>query len=225
MTAPEAVRRVALRHYGAKIAGRVAAVWERLTDSFSSYYPFSVPFVYNGPINAGPARNIYFIPLPKPYGNTTILNPKDDNNWGTNIFPPAIMIELLQKMAADWQKGADELRRIFEDAGFAHDLEMRKELGVVEIIATNFQSAANHTRFNIIRNEMHETNDLARKKELLNEIEEITRAEMDLAKRHYAIVRLDSRIGSRPTGLIEKIANCRYILEHHIPEFRKTHRI
>ena len=60
--------------------------------------------------------------------------------------------------------------------------------------------------------------------------EKITKEEIGLARRHYEIVRNDSRIGFesfmqyffRPANILEKIANCQYILNHHIPVYKKA---
>ncbi len=231
MTVDAAVTRVATRRYGKKLAPEIVAIWNRLTESFTAYYPMTNGFIYNSPILWGTARNLYFIPLPKPYGNTTIWNPKDDNNWGTRVFPANVMIDLLMKMSADWFRGAEDLKRIFDREGIANREEIRKDIGIVETAAIHFESTANQTRFNDTRNRLlAEKPGTPKKKALADELESLARRELELAVRQYEIAQFDSRIGFesamqyfyRPANILEKIINCQYILFDLLPEYRKN---
>ncbi|MCL5019674.1 MAG: hypothetical protein M1426_04255, partial [Patescibacteria group bacterium] len=233
MTPKKAVMRVASIRYGIDLAGEVSAVWDKLTKSFSDNYPMTNGFIYSSPILWGTARNLYFHPLPKPYGQTRIWNPKDDNQWGDAVFPPEIQIVLLEKMATAWSAGAQELKALFDKTGILNQSEVQKDLGIIETVAIHFQSSANQTKFNLLRNKLLTAKEATQQKNLLDTIESIVKNEIELAGRHYAIARADSRIGFesatqyfyRCANILEKIANCQYILQNLIPDFRKTHNL
>lgn len=233
MTPQKAVMRVASIRYGIDLAGEVSTIWDKLKKSFSDNYPMTNGFIYSSPILWGTARNLYFNPLTKPYGQTRIWNPKDDNQWGEKVFPPEVQIALLEKMATDWESGARELKTVFDKSGILNRPEVQKDLGIIETIAIHFQSTANQINFNLFRNQLLNTNDNAQQRDLLDTIESIVKNEIELAGRHYAIARKDSRIGFesatqyfyRCANILEKIANCQYILQTLIPEYRKTHNL
>jgi hypothetical protein len=220
MTPENAVLRVAARRYGKELAEPVARVWDRLTESFTTHYPFTNGLIYSSPILWGTARNLYFEPLPKPYGKTTIWNSKDDNNWGTNVFPPEVMTRLLRTMAADWFRSAGELKRLFTQAAILERDEVRKDVGIIEAAAIHFESTANQTWFYVVRDRMLKADDEDEKRKLAAELESLVRRELELAVRHYEIARHDSRIGFeaatqyfyRPANILEKIISCQAYL-------------
>jgi len=87
----------------------------------------------------------------------------------------------------------------------------------------HFRSVANQVRFVLARDELAGANvAAARKAELTGHVRRILQDEMQNARELLEIVRRDSRIGFEasnqyyyvPQDLMEKVINCRYLLDH-----------
>ena len=97
-------------------------------------------------------------------------------------------------------------------------LSARKDLGIAETCWLHYRSVANQIRFYSLRAQLGTASPAPASQ--INEMKQIARSEMELARRLYAIARQDSTIGYeasnhyyyRPLDLAEKVLNCEYLV-------------
>jgi hypothetical protein len=187
---------VAERRYGAVAAPRVVEAWRRFSEAFREF-PYGVA-IYTIPTQHGPANLLHL----RPTGSraSMILFPHDDWKSWCGAYPPAAVVAQFRKLSEKWNEGLAVLR------GAA----ARPELAVAETCYHHFRSTANQMEFYMAR----EKGDRAKMRALAQD-------ELNLAKAQYRVARSDSTIAYeasnhyyyRPLDLVEKILNCRQILE------------
>jgi len=95
----------------------------------------------------------------------------------------------------------------------------------------HFKSVANQTRFILARDALADTKNplsQAQRRSRLDEIERIVKDEVALAREMFTLTRLDSILGFEsfcqyfylPLDLVEKVVNCRYVLDSYAAEGR-----
>lgn len=136
--------------------------------------------------------------------------PFDDLDGWRRVFPRETYVARFDQMAQAFAKGADGWKDVVAAAeGPGRDLA-KQELGIIRMIALNFASTVDQSRFVMAR----ERNDR-------REMREIARRELARAKELLPIVAADSRLGYEsasqyffiPQDVREKVVNCRCILE------------
>jgi len=232
MPAPtkEAVLDVAARdHFGLDGARHGREAWAAFSHAFREY-PFHGSVVYRCPIQVGPSNLLYVTPTN--YAATMTGIPYDDVNGWRGPYPADVLADQFAKVAAGWREGLTELRQAIEKAPAEKAGEARGELFFAHTALLHFQSVANQVRFTVARNAL-----LARDKPLssaerkarVEEIRQIVRDELDIARQLFTLARQDSRIGYEaanqyfylPIDLVEKVINCRYILDHGLADITK----
>jgi hypothetical protein len=151
--------------------------------------------------------------------------PFDDVDTWRGPYPAETFADQFALVARGFR---DTLTSFQQEMGEETTPELAKEMGVAEVCAINFQSVSNQTRFVILRNQLANTSDHAEAKALLDSIETLLRAEIDLARRLHAIQGGDSRIGFEAAcqyfyvsvDLAEKVLNCDDLLARWIPAQR-----
>jgi hypothetical protein len=214
-----ALQATARRRFGDKYAHKMVATWREVSAAFSEF-PYHIGVVYNAPLQLGPANLLW--EKPTGYRASMVGFPYDDIERWRSIYPVDVFIRQLDKVAA----------------GFAHALgkwpkrryrgELERELGIIEAAAIHFQSVANQARFVQGRDEVAKTKDKEEAVRRLTTLAAILEQETDLARRLHAIQSRDSRIGFEasnqyyyvPADLIEKVLNCRDLLERWLPAQR-----
>lgn len=198
----EAMRNVAVRRFGEAAADGVVEAWNLLSDAYEEF-PFDIDVCYNGPQCLGPSNLLYA----KPTGlvATQVGFAFDDLEGWRGPYSAQTLQSQFEKLADRWAAGVealDKLRRAHPSTA------MEDEWRVAEACRIHFRSAANQIHFVRVRQ-----TDRAAAVKLLQD-------EMDLARRAYALVLADSRIGFETTDqyeylrfdLAEKILNCRQLL-------------
>jgi hypothetical protein len=92
-------------------------------------------------------------------------------------------------------------------------------MSVATAAAIHFRTTANQARFVELREQLQKSPDTS----LRDEIIQVLRSEIDLARQLYRIQSADSRIGFEatnhyfyiPQDLLEKIINCEHLLAHY----------
>jgi hypothetical protein len=105
---------------------------------------------------------------------------------------------------------------------------LERELNVIEAAAIHFQSTANQARFVQARDKLGSAKTNAEAAPQLASLGTILQQESALARRLHAIQSRDSRIGFEasnqyyyvPADLIEKVLNCRDLLDRWLPAQR-----
>jgi hypothetical protein len=207
----DALEQVAERRYG-KDNGVVDA-WRQVSEAFSEF-PYHIGVVYNAPMQVGPANLLW--EKPTGYRATMVGLPYDDLDTWRSVYPADIFIAQMDKVAAGFHEAAAKLKAV------------PREAGIVEAAAIHFRSTANQARFVRVRRALAEAktrDDAARE---LSTLSNILEREIELARALYRIQSGDSRIGFEasnqyyyvPEDLMEKVLNCRDLLERWIPAER-----
>jgi hypothetical protein len=219
---------VAAERFGDECASAVVEAWKIFSRSFEAY-PFHIDVIYNAPVHIGPANLLW--EQRTGHTSTMVCFPYDDIASWCADFPPETVARQFGAMADGFEQGIAILRSaaaapIAAEAGKAFDQEIR----IADVCAILFRSVANQVEFVIERDSLAAAGPRECQK-LCGRIEEIVRAERDLALRLHAHQVVDSRIGFEagnqyffiPIDLAEKVLNCDYLLEHWLPQRRGIH--
>jgi hypothetical protein len=214
-TPEQLLKKVADGLFGARGGLRALKAWETFSEAFEQY-PFSNELVYSSVIQEGPAHLLYFEPTGK---SGRILNSYDDLAW-TAPFGPAVVAEVFDEMAVAWRRGLSELRAALTEVPPAKRVEAERNFRISKAVFLYFKSISNQVRFYQLR---------ARRREepaLLKQMRDIVQEEILLTEEFLEICQADSRVGFEaslqyfylPLDIREKIAACRFLLEHQIPD-------
>ncbi len=220
LTTDEALQRVAERRFGPVLAPSVVDAWRKYSAAFSEF-PFHPGLVYSAPLQVGPANPLW--EKPTGYQACMVGIPYDHLDAWRAVYPTDVFISQLEKIASGFEGALKTLKTT--SAGFTLSPNQRttlaREMDVAEAAAIHFQSVANQARF------IRDRDLLAKSKDptLVSQLERILQNELTLAKRLFAIQSRDSRIGFEatnhyfyvPADLIEKILNCRDLLDRWLP--------
>ncbi len=198
----EAMNRVAKRLHGDANAAAVVQAWKDCSAAFREF-PFHVETVYRAPLQMGPANPLW--ETPTGWKSTMIGFPYDDLDGWRAVYPPEVFAAQLMKVAEGFERAAGAL-------------PVPPERRIIEACALHFRSVANQARFVT-----------ARKARAFDDLEKILKDELETARRLHAIRSLDSRIGFEasnhyyymPLDLVEKVLNCRDLLDRWLPEERQ----
>lgn len=211
LSVDDALERVADRRYG-KDKGVVDA-WRQISEAFSEF-PYHIGVVYNAPMQVGPANLLW--EKPTGYRATMVGCPYDDLDTWRSVYPADIFIAQMDKVALGFHEAAAKLKAV------------PREAGLVEAAAIHFRSTANQARFVRARRALSEAKTQDGVARQLSMLSEILHGEIELAKALHRIQSSDSRIGFEasnqyyyvPEDLMEKVLNCRDLLERWIPAER-----
>lgn len=227
LTPGEALRRVAERRFGPRLAPRMVTAWRAFSAAFREF-PFAGGLVYRAPLQTGPANPLWGEPTG--YAATMVGFPYDDLDGWRAIYPPEIFIGQLEKVAAGFERALAALRRppLPPDLPPAHAAAWAGELRVAEAAAIHFRSVAQQARFVLARRALAAAKEAsaARRQEAI--LERLLRAEIKLARRLHTLQSNDARLGFEasnqyfyiPADLAEKVLNCRDLLDRWLPEQR-----
>ncbi len=223
----QALRAVAEAHFGPVAAEDALGAWEAFSQAFGQF-PFHTGYLYLGPGQLGPANLLY--PEPTGYRATMVGFPYDDLERWRVVYPADVLAAQLDKVAEGWQGGVRRLRKACQSATTADQRRHAKEeLRLAEAAYAHFRSAANQARFVLARNALSSDSvSAADRAKQLAALEATAKEEIRLATRLFHASRQDARIGFEasnhyfyyPLDLVEKVVNCRYVLDDWLPRQR-----
>jgi len=199
---------IARQRYGAKAAALAIKAWQQFSDAFQEF-PYGVA-IYVIPVQHGPANLLRTHPTGHKPG--MILFPHDGLKVWCGRYPPEVVQSQFNKMAARWKEGLAQ----FEKAAAAASASKRQNAAIDMAIAKtcyhHFQSVANQVEFYRLRDAG--STDKARMRALAE-------SEIQLARQQFPVARDWSVVGYEasnhyyytPLDLVEKVLNCRQILE------------
>jgi hypothetical protein len=213
---------LARERFGTQGAAHGRKAWTLMSDAYRQY-PFHVSVVYACPVQIGPANPIY--PSKTGYSATMWGIPYDDLNGWRGPYPAEVFAAQFEKMAAGWRTGIAEFERAVEKTPPDRRSEAQADLRFARAAGIHFQSVANQARFVLARDALANsrgTLPAGERQSLRAEVRRRLESEIILARRLYALVREDSRIGFEPScqyfylplDLVEKVVNCRWLLGH-----------
>jgi hypothetical protein len=179
--------------------------------------------LYNCPVQCGPANLLY--PTPTGYPATMVGFPYDDLKTWRGPYAEEAFAEQFTRLATGWKDGLAELAEAVSKAPPERQRDARTDLVLAEAAGLHFRSVANQARFTMLRNALAAagTPMTAERRAAAAELMRTTVLdEIDAARRLFTLSRGDSRIGYEasnhynyvPADLVEKVINCRYILEN-----------
>jgi hypothetical protein len=221
-TAEQAMRAVAERRFGAAAVESAVEAWRAFSAAFAAF-PFDIGVVYNAPLQLGPANLLWG--QPTGYRASMVGFPYDDLEAWRAVYPADVFITQLEKVADGFDRALARLRAARAPTDAAHARNLDSELRVAEAAAIHFRSVANQARFVEGRRELAAAREVAARETLCRTMQRVLEQEIDLARRLHALQRRDSRLGFEasnqyyyvPLDLIEKVLNCRDLLERWLP--------
>jgi len=207
-----------LRRYGTNATPQILDAWKAFSEAFQQYPMEGGDVVYHIPTQHGPANLLRL--QPTGYKTTMMLFPYDDYKHWTGSYPVDVAQELFHKMAAMWERGLEIFRVALTRVPPQKMAAARIDFGIAETCYLHFQSVANQIRFYQLRHEWLSADREARR-DLGRQMAQIAEEESQLAVRQYHNARHDSTIGYeasnqyyyRPLDLVEKVLNCRQVVE------------
>ncbi len=219
---PAVLDALARERFGSEGAPHARKAWTLMSDAYRQY-PFHVSVVYTAPVQIGPANPIY--PSKTGYGATMWGIPYDDLNGWRGPYPPEVFAAQFEKMAKGWEPGIAELQRAVERTPPDRRGEGQADLRFARAAAIKFQAVANQAHLVLARDALATTpNTLSpeKRRDLRAEMKRRLESEIVLARQLFTLAQQDSRIGFEPScqyfylplDLVEKVVNCRWLLEH-----------
>ena len=201
----------ARRIYGESGAKEAVRAWEIFSEAFQSF-PYGVA-IYVLPVQHGPANPLRLHPTGLAPG--MILFPYDAYKSWKGAYPPAVVQELLSKLAKRWAEGVAVIEKI--DATGRREAKL--ELAIARTCHTHFESAANQVEFCLLRDEAPGAAP-GRVNAIRTRLLAIAIRERELARLQYAVTRDESLIGYEasnhyyytPVDLLEKVLNCEQVM-------------
>lgn len=217
---------VARERFGPAGAAHARKAWKAFSDAFREY-PFNGGVVYRCPVQFGPSNLLY--PKPTHYKATMIGFPYDDVDGWRGPYPADVFAGQFARVAAGWRDGLTELEQATAEAPADRIADARAELRIARAAVLHFQSVANQVRFTMARNALLAPDNKlapAERKAKIEDIRQIVRDEIEIARRLFTLARSDSRIGFEasnqyyylPIDLVEKVINCRHLLDHALAD-------
>ena len=212
---------LARERFGAKGAPHARKAWSLASEAFRQY-PFHVSVVYTSPVQWGPANPLY---RDKTGYHATMWGiPYDDLESWRGPYPPVVFAAQFEKVAAGFRVAASELQLAMEQALPTHGEQAEADLRFARAATMHFQAVANQARFVLARDTLAQSANALEPKErrrLQADARRCLESEIGLARQLFPLVREDSRIGFEPSchyfylplDLVEKVVNCRWLLE------------
>jgi len=223
-TVDQALAKVARERYGSDAAPDVLAAWSKFSTAFTEY-PFHTGFVYQGPMQWGPANLLY--PEPTGYRATMVGFPYDDVDGWRAIYPTDVLAGQFEKIVSGWSEGLSAFQNAMSKSGTsAQQANLREDSGPAEAAGLHFRSVANQIRFTAARNTLLSGSLKGAEREArVQTVRTIVADEIESAKRLFVLTREDPRIGFEasnhyyylPLDLVEKVVNCRYAQNVWLP--------
>jgi hypothetical protein len=213
---------LARERFGPDGAADARKAWTMMSDAFRQY-PFHISVVYTSPVQVGPANAVY--PSKTGYKATMWGIPYDDLDGWRGPYPPEVFAAQFAKMAEGWRSGIAALQTAAEKAPPDRRSDAQSDLRLARAAGINFQAVANQAYFVIARDALAKPSGSlppVERSRLQAEIKLRLESEIDLARQLFTLLREDSRIGFEPScqyfylplDLVEKVVNCRGLLDN-----------
>ncbi len=177
-------------------------------DEAFDEYPFSVGTMYNGPQHMGPALPFY----PEDTGWTAgMIGPPYDHldGWRSNRYSRELYARQMKRLSERWKEGLPLLEKAFEGKPLSPAASLLVDCA--EITYLHFASSYNH----VLHVEGRDGGKTSA------EMAEIIRQDEAFALREASLMQQNPTVGYEAsnhylytvTDMVEKIINCRYLLE------------
>jgi hypothetical protein len=214
-----ALQATARRRFGEKHAPKMLKTWHEVSAAFSEF-PYHIGVVYSAPMQLGPANLLW--EKPTGYRASMVGFPYDDLAQWRSVYPADVFIAQMETVASGF---AGALRKWPKRS---YPAEVRRELNIIEAAALHFQSTANQARFVQSRDQLTRAKHREEAAPQISTLAKVLAEEIALAKQLREIQSRDARIGFEasnqyyyvPGDLMEKVLNCRDLLDRWLPAQR-----
>jgi hypothetical protein len=192
---------------------KAVEAWKYFAEGYGNY-PLQAMMGYYGPMHDGPVWPLLLKPADAPLvptwqiGSSSTLKPwplsgdrigeclwdGGDQRGGSmeDVLTLKETVELCRLMSSDWDKGVNILRGLEEK--YINDRERILDIGVARALGIQFRSGYNILRFYLLREEMLRQEGSERL-EILSQLEEIVKEEMEMDRELLELCENDSRLG------------------------------
>jgi hypothetical protein len=240
----EAAAAIARRDYGEAAAPLVLAAWQEWSEATRDYVPTNED--QYGPFRIGPAYPMFLRSVINPparwhamFGKGIVrpdYAPREGprQSLGAARFP--VEIRTLQRMAARWKKGLQQLEAALALTPALQPRQARQQVRLEELI--NLGHFILHSVFTtihlkqwwLLNQELQSEADPDKANVILDRMVELAQEEIANAQSTIPLVEKDSRLGYEPTmeymcdraHLEWKIAVVQRVIAHEIPEHRRS---
>ena len=237
---------IAVRDFGAEAAPFVLSAWQSWSEAMPNcissnedqYGPFrtgpSYPLIFHPNITRTlQGKEIAFPTQSQAYmGNSiikTFYQPYENVQQSPGPFRIPVEIRSLEKMLTLWSKGVADAEAGLSATPDRKLPAARKLLGLGKFIRNSIITTINVKKWWLLNTKLMAESDVSKSLEILNQLEEIAKAEINNAKDTIPIVEADSRLGWEPSmeyvtdnrHLEWKIKQVMGVLEIEIPDYRK----
>lgn len=213
---------VARERFGDEGSPHARAAWKHFSDGFRQY-PFHISVVYTSPVQWGPANPLW--PTKTGYSATMWGLPYDDLTGWRGPYPPEVFISQFEKIVSGWRPGLGELAQAVEQSPARRRADVAADLRFAQAAGMHFESVANQSAFVLARDKLAsagESLSAEERRRLRQAMKRRLESEIALARELFALVQQDACIGFEPScqyfylplDLVEKVVNCRWLLEH-----------
>jgi hypothetical protein len=224
----EAMEKVAIRRFG-KMADAVVEAWLAYSKAFSEF-PYHIGVVYNAPLQSG-ASNLLWASSTGYKSSMVGIAYDDLTSWRAN-YPVDIFVAQFHKVADGFDDALAKLKAKSKQVTLSDNQRksFHAECGVAETVAIHYRSVALQSQFIHYRELLGSEKDQIKIQEIGAKLKQILKAEIILAKRMATLQGGDSRLGFEASNhyfyvcndLAEKVINCRYLLDHWLPQMLKS---
>jgi len=187
----EIIKEVAISEFGRKTYKFVMKAWKKFSEAFS-YYPFSIPFIYFGPINFATvyplslkAKKIGHIPSWRPLPRDEKGHLKVGDNIETFLqIPYSIFVHQVNKLLKKWKEGINILEEGMEKD--EKNKKLKREIDLATHIYLCLKSCINIIDFyrNLREYKKGKKEKLKRIKKIMKDELEITKTDFEIFKRN-----------------------------------------
>ena len=201
---------LAARDFGKSAAAGFARAW-RLFSQAADHYPFSIPLVYWGPQQFGPAFPLFFekidrhMPIPWLLSEEITYDTHIDwmqyTGFGDQIanylgpFTAEKLVSCFDNLIEEWEQGLESMRSAIADVPARLKQNADREYAVAAAVMSQFTTVRNVTEFTHLRNRWYEEPPAAERRTLLQRLLTIAEDEIGNSAACKTFIRSNRMLG------------------------------
>lgn len=217
---------------------KVVEAWKYFSEGYQNY-PLTNLFQYYGPIHDGPVWPLLLKPADAPLSPTwQIRSSLTRKSWPPSgdrigecigdVLTLEEVVELTRRMTTSWEKGLaiyKGLKNHYKD-----EPERLLDIGVAQALGIQFRSGYNILNFYFLREKMFRMDDKKRL-DILKQLSDIIKDEIELDKQLLVLCEKDSRLGFHseaegykyfPAKIKWRMKQLQNVLSYDVPLVKKT---
>jgi hypothetical protein len=231
------LNRLASTFWREEDVSKVVEAWKYFSDGYENY-PTVNRFQWYGPMHDGPVWPLLLIPMDTPLSPTWEIGsgptlrpwPPSGDRIGEcigNVLTLKETVELCRRMSVTWDKGIAILNKM--EPRYSNEPDRILDIGVAKALGIQFRSGYNILRFYLLREEMFRIEGKKRL-DILKQLGDIVREEIDNDKQLLVLCEKDSRLGFHseaegykyfPEKIRWRMNQLSKVLTSDIPELKK----